>query len=528
MRYGLIHPISKRTGKPREQISRRDFLKTFSVIPVAAIGRFLQNSTGTPFQLPPPNVIVLVFDAWSANHLRMHGYQRDTMPNLEKFADRATVYHRHYSSAPFTTPGTASLISGLHPWTHRALLLGGIMRAKHSDHNLFSALSSTHSTLAYTQNINADQLIFQAEKAIGRHIPTESLNLKGSVLYNKSFFRKDSHIAFESFEDYIFQDGIGDDGSLFFGPLVRLGNLREDLLEQIQYSREYPRGLPRAEMLGYYRIEQVADGVIDILKSIQTPTAAYVYVYPPHGPYNPPGEFVGNFNDGFKSPEKPIHPLSVGHESYRDLLKKRKKYDELLSGWDAEVGRIFTFMKEAGLFENSIVVVTSDHGEMFERGEVGHFTPLLYDPVVHIPLLISMPGQTERRDVRSLTSSIDLVPTLAHLTGNSRPDWVEGRILPGIGSNDNLDESSVYTMDAQKSAVFGDLSQFSISLRKYNYHLIYYHYPQYTGFELYDLNEDPEEMQDLFPIMPTDARELLDELKQQILKKLNSKVTFRN
>ena len=55
----------------------------------------------------------------------MYGYPRQTMPNVEQFAKNAIVYHRHYSAGTFTVPGTASLLTGLHPWSHRALTLGG-------------------------------------------------------------------------------------------------------------------------------------------------------------------------------------------------------------------------------------------------------------------------------------------------------------------------------------------------------------------------------------------------------------------
>ena len=70
------------------------------------------------------NVIVLVFDAWSAHDVPLYGYQRDTVPNVVRFAENATVYHNHYTAGTFTVPGTASLLTGLLPWSHRAFQLG--------------------------------------------------------------------------------------------------------------------------------------------------------------------------------------------------------------------------------------------------------------------------------------------------------------------------------------------------------------------------------------------------------------------
>ncbi len=82
------------------------------------------------------------------------------------------------------------------------------------------------------------------------------------------------------------------------------------------------------------------------------------------------------------------------------------------------------------------MIFSSDHGEMFERGTHGHSTPLLYEPVIRVPLLISSPGQLERKDIHTLTSNVDILPTLAHISGLPVPDWAEGEVLPGLGGED--------------------------------------------------------------------------------------------
>ena len=64
------------------------------------------------------------------------------------------------------------------------------------------------------------------------------------------------------------------------------------------------------------------------------------------------------------------------------------------------------------MLDDTYVIVTSDHGEMFERGIRGHVTPTLYEPVIRVPLLIAKPGQREREDVYAPTSCVDLLPTL--------------------------------------------------------------------------------------------------------------------
>src|SRR5512140_2656768 len=117
--------------------SRRDFLKLAATLPLVYFVSPLADQLKGRSDTNKHGVIILVFDALSAKNLSLYGYPLHTMPNLEKFAENATVYHRHYSAATFTVPGTASLLSGLYPWSHRALTLGaGGVARQHVEHQM--------------------------------------------------------------------------------------------------------------------------------------------------------------------------------------------------------------------------------------------------------------------------------------------------------------------------------------------------------------------------------------------------------
>jgi membrane-anchored protein YejM (alkaline phosphatase superfamily) len=98
-----------------------------------------------------PNIVILVLDALSAENMSLHGYARATTPNLERFAQRATVYNRHYASGNFTTPGTASLLTGVYPWTHHAINGSGLI-ARNMAINLFGS-GKQYFRLAFSQNV---------------------------------------------------------------------------------------------------------------------------------------------------------------------------------------------------------------------------------------------------------------------------------------------------------------------------------------------------------------------------------------
>src|SRR5260370_40868318 len=113
------------------RLTRRDFLKLSALLPAGLAVRPWISNLAVPGRIgqanPPKNVFIILFDAMSARNLSLYGYPRDTTPNLIRFANRANVYHSHYSAGNFTIPGTTSLLSGLYPWTHRAINGSGLM-----------------------------------------------------------------------------------------------------------------------------------------------------------------------------------------------------------------------------------------------------------------------------------------------------------------------------------------------------------------------------------------------------------------
>jgi arylsulfatase A-like enzyme len=277
----------------------------------------------------------------------------------------------------------------------------------------------------------------------------------------------------------------------------------------------YPRGLPASP--DPFLIQDVVDGAIGVLKELSRPSLVYLHLYPPHGEYRPRGKYNRAFQDGWRAAPKPTHSLVEDVKEVENQENQRWKYDQYLASWDAELSRLFEFLRASRLLEQSYVILTSDHGELFERGVIGHYTPLIYDPLIHVPLIVSAPGQTTRADVRTATSSVDVVPTLAALLGVDRPAWAEGKILPGLGG-EMENERGVYSMDAKTNSSFSELTSLSFSLTKGAHRLTYYEYPKmhHSSYELYDLQEDPEELHDLYSPESPAAKRLKDELLQTL------------
>jgi arylsulfatase len=507
--------------KKMSSLSRRDFLKTTAALAAGTAFAGASRLVVSPpsRQTDQPNILIFVFDAMSARHLSLYGYGRRTTPHLETFAQRASVYHNHYSAGNFTTSGTASMLTGLHPWSHRAINYRGMIDRRIADRNLFHLLAGGYRRVAFTQNLWADILLSQFETDLEVHLSCDAFSQ-----YRASFLQPDDLPSDRRIAYYVFQDFLNnrvDDphpypGSLFVGAADLTRALTTD---PKHISAEYPRGLPTNHDFSYEN-PSVLEGLGRFIQGELTsslPYLAYFHLWSPHEPYNARQEFVGRFPEDLALEVKPHHPHAGYDHSEETLRQYRREYDEYIADLDAEFGRLLLDLDKTGALQNSYVIVTSDHGELFERGDVGHATRLMYAPVTHIPLLISAPGQSTRSDVHSLTTNLDLLPTLLSITEQEIPAWVEGRILPGFGGMEDTSRA-IFAMMAKDNPAFQPLTRATFTLIKGTYELFHYTgYPGYPDtFELYNLQDDPRELHDLFTKDITVASQMKDELLESV------------
>jgi choline-sulfatase len=338
--------------------------------------------------------------------------------------------------------------------------------------------------------------------------------LLGNSFYDK-LFDKDAIYAQKSLDQFLFKREEAH-GSLFLSILNDLNTLIRLNLRTERLRRVHPDGLPRlANTDIYFLFDQVIDGVISMLADLPKPFFSYFHLIPPHAPYTPSSQFIGAFDDGWSPPARKRHPLAP-RVSEQKLNALRRNYDEYILNVDAEFGRLLDFMESSGLLENSYIILTSDHGELFERGVHGHSTPVLFEPVIRVPLVISAPGQRERKDIFALTSNVDLLPTFTDIAGLPVPSWCEGRVLPGLGGDEDS-QRSVFVVEAKRNPAHAPLRKASIAMLQGQYKLVYYTGYKYYDeqYELYDLNNDPQELENQYPAHPA-ARELQSELEQRL------------
>jgi len=233
----------------------------------------------------------------------------------------------------------------------------------------------------------------------------------------------------------------------------------------------------------------------------------YLHVLQPHAPYDPPPPAEGTFSSGYRGPLKDVrrlNPRTIKLLGLRpeDLDYIVAKYDENLLYADSFVGDLIDLLSRNALLENTILLITADHGEAFHtHGHVGHSSSV-YDDEIRVPLIMRFPLKYNLggKKIEAVVQSIDLMPTFLDLFGiRHTGQEMQGRsLLPVL-----LDQSERVHEDI--ATFFGRLSpdgtQVASALRGERYKFIEYRSKRL----LFDLQDDPAEQNNVYLSKPVIA-----------------------
>ena len=387
-----------------------------------------------------PNLIIVVLDAARADHVGCYGYPRPTTPNIDLLAKKSVLFAKHYCQIPVTTPSTASLFTGQHPDTHRV----------------------TYPALEHEE-------------------PQETM---AAVLKRRGF-----------------------DTALFSStpcasPAMGVGTHFEETYYRTRMPGQGRGFLPESLLLQFKSwLDEHANERF----------FAYVHFLPPHSPYDQPSDMTALFA-GVDPPGYDPATLTPGHFEFPVYEKTRRPelaepppapewlnlYDANLRYGDWAVGEVVQMLQTKGLLDNTVLVITADHGEAFgEHGYIWH-SQAIHQEVARIPLLIRFPDGRKRQVVDSLTQTIDLFPTVCDFFGIPIPDGVQGAsllpLIEGKGRREGA-YSITTSLDPRKYMVRTDHSA-----------LLLYGDPTWRA--LYDLETDPEERRNIIADRPDEAERL--------------------
>ena len=236
-----------------------------------------------------------------------------------------------------------------------------------------------------------------------------------------------------------------------------------------------------------------------------------------HAPYSPPEGFVRHFDPDYEGDANGAVETLEKYEDEevdpRDLAHVQSLYDDEIRYADAELAKSAACMESHGLLENTIIAFISDHGEEFkEHGRTKH-PNVLYNELIHVPLIIKFPTQMgiKPRRYKGMVKSLDVLPTLLDAAGISPGGNIhQGKsLLPAIRepSREESTNPQVFT-----EAVDTDCVAIITENMKYIY------YPHTRKEELYRLDQDPKEQKNL----AKEEKATCDQLRPILLEHLSS------
>ena len=411
-------------------------------------------------------VLFIDIDTLRPDHMGCYGYHRNTTPNMDKISSEGVRFNNYYTSDAPCLPSRAALISGMFGFRTGAVGHGGT---------------------------NADRRLFGSER--GFRDPIDDL------CFHNIFRRNDMHtVSISSFPER-------------------------------HSSWWFNAGLNETYNVGKCGIElgeEVIPVALDWLdrKGAEDNWYLHVHIWDPHTPYRTPAEFGEPFKDEptldwitqevLEKHKKHVGPHSIMETNmYNDQIGleyprqpgKCETMDELkkfLDGYDTGIlysdfliGQVVDRLKVMGIYEDTAIVITSDHGE--NMGELGIYGEhgTADQPTCHIPMIIKWPGMAKNKVDNDLHYSLDLLPTLAEILDVDKAAHWDGVSFRSVLTGEETDELAtvrdnlVISQNAhvcQRSARFKDW----LYIRTYHdgYHL-------FDKEMLFHLKDDPYEQNDL-------------------------------
>lgn len=335
------------------------------------------------------NVVFIVMDTVRKDHLSVYGYDRPTTPALERFAEEARVFEQAVAPAPWTLPVHASLFTGQYPSQHGASQEQPYLE---SSVTLAQTLSAQgYSTACYTSNT-------------------------WITPYTKLTRGFDDH---DNFFEALPSDVLS-------GPLARVWKEMNDrktlrtaanwLVNAGNVVHEYFASNQQADS----KTPAVIDQTIEFIDSTEEPYFTFLNLMDAHLPYHPPKQHREEFASDVdstavcqNSKEYNSGARAIGGEEWDAITGL---YDAEIRHIDAEIARLFEWLRANDEWEETLVVVCADHGELHGEHDLYGHEFGLYDPIINVPLLVKHPNLATERDDQQV-ELLDLYHTVLDHAG---------------------------------------------------------------------------------------------------------------
>lgn len=452
--------ISERPGA-LAVVRRTGFAAAFVLVIVAAgIASGTHRSARALTAVAPdgaPNVLLVVMDAARADALSLHGTARRTTPHLDQLAAEGTYFSHAFATASWTRPSHRSMFTGNYPIRRKGARSTFLARAVHDSTPMLAEFfhARGYETGAFVANFyytGWDAGFTRGFRAYRDFPRTLEQVLRTSTLGQTRFARS----LYEADNAGDVWDAVEDNDLTVPARPANAGKDATTVTDEFLAWRE---------------------------RSPKRPFFAFLNYYDAHRPYTPPPPFDRMFSGG---------------------EEERDKYDGAIAYIDAEIGRLTEALRARGELDRTLLVITSDHGELFGEHGLWEHTSNLYYKLLHVPLIVRWPGQVPAgEDVGAEVSLRDLAATLSALAMPNDSSPFAGASLAPLWSPDSSQAATArpsaalalvekgVRRDSTLPFARGDMVSLADSV---------WHFVRNNGTgeeELFRYRDDPAEMDDL-------------------------------
>ncbi len=467
-----------------------------------------------------PNIILVTFDSMTARDMSVYGYGRPTTPFLSKWtAESAYLFTDVKAESYITTPTTASLMTGKRLWTHQTYQIAGSSRpVKSNTESLPLELKKRgYYNMAFIVNP------FASVRKLGVSGAFDIAPVETGFSKQATLFGKVDDLLYSVFGDRIrLYDWIVQRDFIFF-------KILKNLTQNFSKTTAPP--------------EKAFNKFLSVLdQNPPEPFFAWIHLYPPHDPYLPPEPYMGIFDSSpalrtYKGQEEAVDramryadPDPARHsfppEARKEVDILRARYDEFIRYCDKQFEDFVAELAARGKLKNTAIILSSDHGESFEHGLIKHGNDNLYEQITHIPLIVREPDQARGGTIDTLAEQIDIPATILELAGIPVPSWMEGRSLVPLMRGGTLPPRPAFSMALEGQPSRGHrIVKGRFAVWEGDYKLI--HYLQKNISLLFNLKEDPGELNNIFDREPEVGKRLL-KLLMKNLREANERIEGQN
>ncbi|MGB1008457.1 MAG: sulfatase family protein [Thiolinea sp.] len=506
-----------------------------------------------------PNILWICTDQQRSDSLGCYGNQQVRSPHIDSIAQSGVKFNRHLTPMQICSPSRATMLTGLYP-RHHQLITNGM------------ALPETVPTLTRTLAEDGYRTHAVGKQHLQPILAPAEMNMPDSRAFWKQPDAAQWNGPYYGYQTIDLLLGESDTAQIA-GHYASW--LRDNYPQYVEHLKpKMADAEPPADLDEIWRSAMpvechyntwITDRAVDFLAQRKgqgddgeaEPFCLFVSYPDPHHPFDPPADYADRYNpDEMPLPDVPEQDLQSRPPYCEGLFPKGQGFRKLY--WQADesaeagstittedisdesmrtaiaythaqvemiddgVGRMLTQLRESGVADNTIIIFTSDHGEYLGNHGLLHKGPASYRQLTELSLLMSGPGIAAGAEVDSLTSHIDLMPTLLELAGVEQTTETDGVSLKPL-LDGAVEQVRDYTFGEYHPTVRKDLYNQTVYQGKWRMTL----YPEMPEWgELFDLETDPLEHENRF--FDSDLSALREELTALLQKEFPPQTTVEN